>query len=384
MGSVLALDSFKIDFGLPTESGGFASTKNSKVASNVVSLLTAGCFFGAIAAAFVNDRFGRRFSLMFFVTVFLIGAAIQTGAHHSIGQIYGGRVIAGLGIGGMSSITPVFVSENCPPSTRGRVAGLFQEFLVIGSTFAYWLDYGVSLHIPQGTKQWRTPVAIQIIPGALMLIGLFFLKESPRWLMKKQRSDDALASLSYIRNLPADDPEVQKELAEIRAAIEEELNLTEGVTWKECLQKGNRIRFFLAFFIMLCQQFSGTNSIGYYAPQIFETVGVSSTNSSLFATGVYGTVKVVATGIFLLIGIDKWGRRNSLIGGAAWMASMMFIIGAVLATNPPNPDSDKVSSPSIAMVAMIYLYVIGYSFSWGPTPWVYVSEVSNMASSCSQ
>lgn len=375
MGSVLAMDSFKKDFGLPTSSSGFADSANAQVSSNVVSLLTAGCFFGSIFAAFLNDRIGRRYSLMIFATVFLIGAAIQVGSHHAIGQIYGGRVIAGLGIGGMSSITPVFVSENCPPAQRGRIAGLFQEFLVIGSTFAYWLDYGVALRVPEGTSQWRIPVAIQLIPGGLMLVGLFFLKESPRWLMKQGRRGEALKSLAYIRNESEDNEEVQREIAEIYAAIEEETAQTEGVTWKECLQKSNRYRFFLGFVIMFWQQFSGTNSIGYYAPQIFESIGVSSTNSSLFATGVYGTVKVVATAIFLLIGIDRWGRKWSMVGGAAWMASMMFIIGAVLATHPPNPDSTSVSPASTAMVAMIYLYVIGYSFSWGPTPWVYIGEI---------
>ena len=106
---MLALKSFQKDFGLPTDKSGFSSKVNAHAASNVVSLLTAGCFFGAIAAAFLNDRFGRRYSLMFFSVVFLIGAAIQVGSHHALGQIYGGRVIAGLGIGGMSSITPVFV-----------------------------------------------------------------------------------------------------------------------------------------------------------------------------------------------------------------------------------------------------------------------------------
>ncbi|KAL2862502.1 sugar porter family MFS transporter [Aspergillus lucknowensis] len=375
MGSVLALDSFKIDFGLPLGESGFASDKNSKVSSNVVSLLTAGCFFGAIFAAYINDRIGRRYSLMIFAVVFLLGAAIQVGASHGIGMIYGGRVVAGLGVGGMSSITPVFVSENCPPKQRGRIAGLFQEFLVIGSTFAYWLGYGVSLHVPQGTSQWRIPVAIQLIPGGLMLIGLFFLKESARWLMKQGRREEATRSLAYIRNEPEDSETVQKEIAEIYAAIEEEIAATEGVTWKECLRKSNRYRFFLAFTIMFWQQFSGTNSIGYYAPQIFQSVGVSGSNASLFATGIYGTVKVVATGIFLLIGIDRWGRKRSLMGGAAWMASMMFIIGAVLATHPPDPEADSVSSASTAMVAIIYLYVIGYSFSWGPTPWVYLSEI---------
>lgn len=373
MGSVLALKSFKKDFGLPTDSSGFASAKNADVSSNVVSLLTAGCFFGAIFAAFLNEKFGRRYSLMLFSVVFLIGAAVQTAAHHNLGMIYGGRVVAGLGIGGMSSITPVFVSENAPARTRGRVAGLFQEFLVIGSTFAFWLDYGVSLHIPLGTKQWRIPVAIQLIPGGLMLIGLFFLKESPRWLMKQGRHEEALASLAHSRCEPETSPLVLEEMAAIRAAIEEELNATEGVTWKEILLRGNRQRFLLAFLLMFWQQMSGTNSIGYYAPQIFQTVGVSKANSALFATGVYGTVKIVATGVFLLIGIDKLGRKPSLIMGGCWMSSMMFIIGAVLKTHPPV-DTKRVSSASIAMVVMIYLYVIGYSMSWGPVPWVYASE----------
>jgi hypothetical protein len=107
---------------------------------------------------------------------------------------------------------------------------------------------------------------------------------------------------------------------------------------------------------------------------------VSATNTSLFATGVYGTVKVVATGIFLLVGIDRLGRRKSLLFGAAWMMSMMFIIGAVLATHPPakvtaGGAAPGVSSASMAMVVMIYLYVIGYSASWGPIPWVYLSEI---------
>jgi MFS family permease len=109
--------------------------------------------------------------------------------------------------------------------------------------------------------------------------------------------------------------------------------------------------------------------------RIFQTIGLSKADSSMFATGIYGTVKVVATALFLFLGIDRFGRKKSLIAGGFWMATMMFIIGAVLATHPPDPKATGVSQASTAMVAMIYLFVIGYSASWGPVPWVLVSEI---------
>jgi hypothetical protein len=116
-----------------------------------------------------------------------------------------------------------------------------------------------------------------------------------------------------------DHADVISEYAEIKASIEEEETLTEGVTWKECLQPNIRSRFLLIFCLMMCQQFTGTNSIGYFAPQIFQTVGLSGTDASLFATGVYGIVKVIATGIFLLFITDKIGRRWPLVTGGIWM-----------------------------------------------------------------
>lgn len=145
MGSVLAMSSFKNDFGLPVGSDGFSDAKNAYVSSNVVSLLTAGSFFGAIGAAFLNEKFGRLYTLMGFCFTFLVGAAVQTAAHHDLALIYAGRVIAGLGIGGCSAVMSVFVSEAAPPKIRGRIAGLFQEMLVIGSTFAYWLGESGSM-----------------------------------------------------------------------------------------------------------------------------------------------------------------------------------------------------------------------------------------------
>ncbi|KAJ3457326.1 hypothetical protein MRS44_014467 [Fusarium solani] len=350
MGGLLPFESFRRDFGIPTGSSGFADGRVAEISSNVVSLLTAGCFFGALSAAIANDRYGRRYSLMAYSVIFLLGAALQTGAPNDLSYLYAGRVIAGLGVGGMSSITPVFVAETAPADVRGRVTGLFQEFLVLGSTIAYWLNYGIERGMPVSSAQWRIPLGVQMIPAVFLFIGLIPLKESPRWLVEMGQEDQALASLAYIRNMPVDSHEVSREFVEIKTSLDEEGGKMREATWKECLKPG------------------------YYAPQIFQTVGLSGADASLFATGIYGIVKLIFTAISLLFVIDKIGRRWAHVGGGAWMSVMMFILASVLATHPPK-EGAGVSSASIAMCVLIYLYVIAYTGSWGPGPWIYAGEI---------
>lgn len=162
---------------------------------------------------------------------------------------------------------------------------------------------------------------------------------------------------NHLPTCATDNPEVLVEFSEIKAAVEHEVEETQDLTWREVLQSGNRLRFVNCFIMMFWQQFSGTNSTGYYAPQLFQTIGVTGGNTSLFTTDIYGIVKVVATGIFLLIGIDEVGRRWSLVVGGWWMSAVMFVLGAVLVSKPRDPNADGsggISSASLAMVVMIY------------------------------
>lgn len=261
MGGLLPFRSFKEDFGLPVESSGFADGRVAEVSSNVVSLLTAGCCVGSLSAAFANDKYGRRYSLMAYSVFFLLGAALQTGTPKDLAYIYAGRVIAGVGVGGMSSITPVYVAETAPADVRGRVTGLFQEFLVLGSTVAYWLNYGIARGMPVSSAQWRVPLGVQMIPAVILMLGLIPLKESPRWLAEKGKDDQALSSLAYIRNMPVDSHEVSREFAEIKTSLREEGGQGRRATWRECLKPGVRNRFALIFALMVCQQLTGTNSM---------------------------------------------------------------------------------------------------------------------------
>lgn len=240
------------------------------------------------------------------------------------------------------------------------------------------LIVGISEHNPVGPRVWRIPFGFQLVPAGIMCIGLPLIKESPRWLASRGRMHEALHNLAYLRKEHIDSEAVRHEMAEIEAQIEEEREARKGLGLKEAFfGKGNFVRFVIAFTIFLLQQWAGQNSVNYYAPQIFESIGYKGARQSLLASGVYGIVKVVATAIFVFFFVESLGRRLSLAISAAGMGVLFFIIGAILKTHPPPDSGDNVNPPpaSKAMAAMLYIYVCFYSMGWGPLPWVYVSDI---------
>ncbi|KAK7434765.1 hypothetical protein VKT23_020043 [Stygiomarasmius scandens] len=384
-GGVVSNEYFQKHFGM-WPNGVKDQKRIDDISSNVVSVLQAGAFFGALGSAPISARIGRKWTLIGFTVIFAVGAVLTTVAEkpsNGLDLIYGGRVLSGVGIGAISAVAPAFVSECSPKEVRGRITGLFQIMVATGVMISYFLNFGVGINIPEGTKIWRIPFGFQLVPAGMMLLGLFTIKESPRYLASVGRTDEALINLAYLRRKPADAHEVLREFAEIEAAIEEEKKARNGLGWKEAFfGKGNFIRFVIAFVIFLLQQWSGQNSVGYYAPQIFASIGYTGKRNSLLASGVYGIIKLVATTIFIFFGVETLGRRWSLFISALGMGTLFFIIGAILKTHPPpatnSSGAGAGSSPNSAsqgMAAMLYIYVVFYSMGWGPLPWVYVSDI---------
>ncbi|KAI9635769.1 sugar transporter [Dioszegia hungarica] len=372
-GGVLVLPSFASDFGIEGTAEHVADLQG-----NVVSIFQGGAFFGALGSSPIMDKMGRKWSLMVGCVVFMIGGIVQTVCFGNLNQFYIGRLVAGLGVGLMSSVCPTYSSEIAPKEIRGRVTGQFQVIVVTGVAISFWINYAVSLYpASAGSLQWRVPIGFQLVPVGLMMILLPIMKESPRWLATKDREDLALKNLAWLRKADEHDEYVLAEFAEITAAIAEERAATKGASWRECFSKGNPIRFGIAFVIFTLQQWSGQNSISYYAPTIFKAIGITGSSTSLLASGIYGIVKIISTGIFIAFGIERFGRKKPLAIGVAMMSGFLFIIGAVFNTHPPVVGSGTVSSASIAMAVMIYLFVIPYCFSVGPLPWVICAEIFN-------
>ncbi|KAF9075070.1 general substrate transporter [Rhodocollybia butyracea] len=376
IGTSISLASFKREFGLNT----LSTDQFGVVSANIVSTFQAGAFFGALFGYPVGYFWGRKYGLLFSSVIFCIGAALQIGASSKtgLGIVYAGRAICGLAIGAASNLAPIFVAEIAPPAIRGRLIGLYELCWQIGGVVGFWINYGVTLHIPAGHKQWIIAFAVQLIPGGLLFIGSLLLSESPRWLMSRDREEDALRSLAYLRNLPRDAPYVQQELTETREAIRHERSLAGAGFFgplRTVFSSSKLIwRAALASSLFAWQNATGINAINYYSPTIFTSIGVTG-SSGLLTTGVYGIIKMVGAGIWLMYLIDTLGRRKILMIGSIGGALSMYYIGAYIAiAEPAEHPSTVLSAGGKSAVAFFYIWTIFYSPTWNGTPWVVSAE----------
>lgn len=304
------MDAFQESFNLDPKSGNFANLQG-----NIVSVLQAGCFFGALASFYVSDTFGRKWALIIADCIFILGSLVQTLCAlgtHSLTQLYIGRVIGGFGVGLISAVVPTYISENAPKEIRGRCVGCMQLFNVTGICLSFFVNYGINLDITSryNSAKWRVPFALQMLPGVILLVGIIFQNESPRWLIEKNRIAEAAKALAHVRAKPVDDPDVVQELDDIIADFNGHEKMPMVAQLKSaCSNKKMMYRSSFAVILMFFQQWTGTNSINYYAPQIFKQIGLTGGSAGLFATGVYGIVKIVVTAIGLMAFTEQLGRK---------------------------------------------------------------------------
>ncbi|KAL2890428.1 Quinate permease [Ceratocystis lukuohia] len=382
IGGTIALQSFIDEFGFASMTSGH----RANIQSNIVSIYQAGAFFGSLGAYCSSYYLGRRKSLLLFSLIFILGAGLMCGTtgERGLDLLYAGRVLAGIGIGGCSNMTPIYISELSPPAVRGRLVGIYELGWQIGGLVGFWINYGVDRTLAPSHKQWLIPIAVQLIPAGLLLVGALFIPESPRWLFSKGQRELATKNLCWMRNLDASDKYIIEEISYIDKDIET-YNRNVGVGfWKPFLAlRDSRVqwRFFLGGMLFLWQNASGINAINYYSPTVFSSLGLKGTGTKLFTTGLFGVVKTVMTIIWLLWMIDHIGRRKLLMIGAFGGSMCMWFIGSYIKIDDPvSKNRDSVSSGGIAAIFFFYLWTVFYTPSWNGTPWVINSEMYDPSS----
>lgn len=229
----------------------------------------------------------------------------------------------------------------------------------------FWINYGLSETMAPSHRQWLIPFAVQLIPAGLLLIGAFWIKESPRWLFSKHRREEALRNLCWIRGLEPDNIYIVEEVAMLDAALEEQTVHGEGF-WApfKAVARSRKIqwRFILGGLLFMWQNGSGINAINYYSPTVFKAIGVTGTNASFLTTGIFGVVKTVLTFVWILVLIDHLGRRKMLMIGAAGGSVCMWIIGAyIYKADVANHKTSSLSSGGIAAMFFFYLWTAFYT-----------------------
>lgn len=368
----------------------------------LTSILELGAWVGTLLSGFLAETLSRKYGILVACAVFMLGVVIQaTGIQAGYQAILAGRFITGMGVGSLAMIVPIYNSEVAPPEVRGALVATQQLAICFGIMISFWIDYGTN-YIggtelgKQSDAAWLTPICLQLFPALVLFFGMLFMPFSPRWLVHHGREDEARKVLSRLRGLSADHELVELEFLEIKAQSQFEKrtvaehfpHLREPSAWKtfklQFVAVGSLFktrsmlkRVAVATITMFFQQWTGINAVLYYAPTIFQQLGLSGTTTSLLATGVVGIVMFIAT-IPSVLWIDRVGRKPVLTIGAIGMATCHIIIAVIVAK-----DSDKWKNEAAAgwaAVVMVWLFVIHFGYSWGPCAWIIVAEIWPLSS----
>lgn len=287
-----------------------------------------------------------------------------------------GRLMVGFGEGFLTNAIPLYHTEIAPPDIRGRLITLFSAMASVGTIVGYFVNFGTSYLTDDWS--WRAPFLIQLC--ICVLLGCaYFLPFSPRWLIDKNRKDEALTVLALLHESTIDDPEVINEYKCICEEIEVERAFGNR-TYIECFRGTNLKRTLFALFTGNGAAFTGTYSITYYSPQIFQQAGVGSTAISLATSGASNILVLIFTMLTLFF-IDRLGRRLVFASGAALMGISMYICGALFQAYNYTDDEGNVFLSNThacgAVIAFVFLFQAAYAYSWGPVAYIYPAEISN-------
>ncbi|CAG9983503.1 unnamed protein product [Clonostachys byssicola] len=360
LGGILENEDWQRQFGYP----------NDTETGIIVSCYNLGCLTGCVINFFLGDKLGRRRTIWLAMGFVLVGATLQASAY-SVAHLVIGRVVTGFGTGIKTSTVPMYQSELCNPEARGRLVSSEVLFVGVGITIAYWFDFGMSF--VGGQVAWRLPIAFQLVFAIGVIILVFALPESPRWLLMKGRDEDAINVLCQFHDKEPSDPSILAETSSIQKAIELELSSNNGDSFFSIFKKdniGTRYRILLAWGVQFMNQAGGINLVVYYIPSVLvQNVGMDKRTAQILGGCI--NMMFMFGSILPSFALDRMGRRKTMLWGCTGLGVCMLMVAALL-SQVGHLNGHACAS---AAVAFFFLYMLIFGMSVNCVPWVYVPEI---------
>jgi sugar porter (SP) family MFS transporter len=325
----------------------------------IVAGLLLGAMIGAALAGRLSDRLGRRRLIIIAAVVFTVGALLAALAP-TVWVLIAARVIIGLAVGSAALVVPLYLSEIAPTEVRGAITSLNQMMIVCGILAAFVVNA-----ILASSGDWRLMLGLAAVPSIILLVGMLFMPETPRYLVHAGEEETAH---KVLEDLPGDE-RPEERIGEIREVDSEE----EGQTGLAALWQAKWVRpaLLVATGLAVFQQLVGINTIIYYAPTTLTNVGFAKT-SAIYANLIIGVINVGMTVIAIKI-IDRVGRKPMLFAGVAGMVASLLVLGISLSALPtPHHPGDPAA---IITLVCLTTFIASFAATWGPVVWVMIPEV---------
>lgn len=338
---------------------------NASIIGWITSSVMFGAIFGGALAGQLSDKLGRRKMILLSALIFVVGS-ILSGLAPQDGSLYliAVRMLLGLAVGAASALVPAYMSEMSPARLRGRLSGINQTMIVSGMLLSYIVDFLLK-DMPE-TLAWRLMLSLAAVPAIILFLGVLRLPESPRFLVRHGKIEEARQVLGFIR----EKHEVDAELRDIQETAQEETAAAANTSFSTLLSDKYRYLVTAGVGVAAFQQFQGANAIFYYIPLIVEQATGQAASSQLMWPIIQGILLVLGSLVFLAVA-DRFNRRTLLTLGGTVMG-LSFILPAVI--NSIVPDTDP-----MMIVGFLCVYVAFYSFTWAPLTWVIVGEIFPLA-----
>ncbi|KAH0489420.1 hypothetical protein TgHK011_009851 [Trichoderma gracile] len=357
---------------------GLTHSDGTKYFSNVrsgliVALLSIGTLIGALVAAPIADRVGRKPSISLWSLVVSIGFVIQIASVTAWYQVMIGRFVSGLGVGALSLLVPMYQAETAPAWIRGAMVCAYQLFITMGIFLAACFNYGTVKHQANSSASWRIVIGLGWIWTLVLGFGILLFPETPRYDFRHGHEERAKQTICRVYGATENHWAVHTQIVEIERKLRAEDKLkTSPLQEFVGMFKAPRMayRIALGMTLQMFQQLTGANYFFYYGTTIFRSVQINSFVTQI----ILNTINFAVTFIGLYM-VEHFGRRKSLIAGSIWMFCCFLIFASVGHFMLDLNDPANTPTPGVVLIVFACLFILGFATTWGPMIWTIQAEI---------